>query len=122
MPGNALENPVAGGCISFSLITKRIGGGTQTVGGESCQSTPNKILQDEKFGIQLSELLLTCRLFLVVCHSGYLNELSKCTRPELTVGVISKNIRSISWEIFFLDESLENKRPVDKWEPMEGSK
>lgn len=108
MPGNALENPVAAGGIRRREHASALGSGAQTIGGESCQSTPNEMLQHQGLGIRVSELPLTCRLSLVGYHLGSFTDVTKYTRPGLTMWMISKNIRSISWEILFLDESLKN--------------
>jgi hypothetical protein len=66
------------------------------------------MLQREIFGVQVLESPLTSQLYLVKCHSESITEMHKRVRPELTVWVVSENIRPVSWEILFLLKSTES--------------
>ena len=50
----------------------------------------------------------------------FVTEVSECTWPELTVGMISENVRSVSWEISFFDESGKHHSNVSQQVKAEG--
>lgn len=87
IPGNDWENPVAEGGVKSRKRTQRR---ALTVGGESCQSTPNATFQRGGPATQASESSLTSQLYLVGCHSGSITEVSECEQRTHRAGDIRK--------------------------------